>query len=72
MLEAGTKELPTIPQRSPKPVKHKLRDRQRQMAHETSLILLGGLGHGFPGDHGRWGEIYGYVGAFFDSVLKDG
>jgi dipeptidyl aminopeptidase/acylaminoacyl peptidase len=36
----------------------------------VSLIMLGGLGHGFPGDHGRWGEIYGYVGAFFDSVLK--
>ena len=36
----------------------------------SSLIMLGGLGHGFPGDHGRWGEIYGYVGAFFDSVLK--
>jgi len=38
----------------------------------SSLILLGGLGHGFPGEHGRWGEIYGYVGAFFDSVLKGG
>ncbi len=36
----------------------------------SSLIMLGGLGHGFPGEHGRWGEIYGYVQAFFDSVLK--
>lgn len=37
----------------------------------STLILLGGLGHGFPGDHGRWPEIYGYVRAFFDLYLKD-
>lgn len=36
----------------------------------SSLILLGGLGHGFPGKHGRWGEIFGYVGAFLATYLK--
>lgn len=36
----------------------------------STLVLLGGLGHGFPGDHGRWGEIYGYVGAFLAAALK--
>jgi len=35
----------------------------------STLILLGGLGHGFPGDHGRWGEIYGYVSAFLAATL---
>jgi acetyl esterase/lipase len=36
----------------------------------STLVMLGGLGHGFPGDHGRWREIYGYVVAFFDTHLK--
>lgn len=36
----------------------------------STLILLGGLGHGFGGDHGRWSEIYGYVASFFDLHLK--
>ncbi len=36
---------------------------------QSTLILLGGLGHGFPGEHGRWSEIYGYVGAFLDAVV---
>ena len=36
----------------------------------STLIMLGGLGHGFPGDHGRWREIYGYVTSFFESHLK--
>lgn len=36
----------------------------------STLILLGGLRHGFSGDHGRWPEIYGYVRAFFDLYLK--
>lgn len=36
----------------------------------STLILLGGLSHGFPGEHGRWGEIFGYVSAFFRATLR--
>ncbi len=36
---------------------------------QSTLILLGGLGHGFAGEHGRWSEIYGYVKAFFDATI---
>lgn len=36
----------------------------------STLILLGGLGHGFSGAHGRWREIFGYVSAFLAAHLK--
>jgi acetyl esterase/lipase len=56
---------------------------QSRLLHQTlvdagaasTLIMLGGLGHGFSGigEHhadGRWREIYGYVRAFFDATLS--
>jgi acetyl esterase/lipase len=40
---------------------------------DVTLVILGGLGHGFPGDHHRWDEIWGYVDEFFDrNLMSDG
>jgi acetyl esterase/lipase len=38
---------------------------------DVTLVILGGLGHGFPGNHNRWDEIWAYVDAFFDRNLKE-
>jgi acetyl esterase/lipase len=35
----------------------------------STLMMLGGLGHGFGNQPGRLGEIYGYVRSFFDAYL---
>jgi acetyl esterase/lipase len=37
---------------------------------DVSLVILEGLGHGFPGEHHRWDEIWRYVDEFFDRKLR--
>jgi acetyl esterase/lipase len=39
---------------------------------DSTLVLLAGLEHGFPGEHKRWDAIWDQVGQFFDRVLGGG
>ncbi len=39
---------------------------------DSTLVILDGLEHVFPGDHGRWDEIWGYMDRFFDRTLGGG
>jgi acetyl esterase/lipase len=65
LLMHGTRDRVVIPSQS-----ELLHAAFESAGVSSSLVLLGGLGHGFPGDHGRWREIYGYVGAFLEAYLR--
>jgi acetyl esterase/lipase len=65
LIMHGADDLTVIPNQS-----NLLHDALVKAGANTTLVILEGLGHGFPGEHNRWGEIWSYVDAFFDLHLK--
>ena len=65
LLMHGTGDRVVIPSQS-----ELLHEALTRAGVRSTLILLGGLGHGFPGEHGRWREIFGYVSVFFAAHLR--
>jgi acetyl esterase/lipase len=64
LIMHGTTDLTVLPNQS-----QLLHDALIQAGAESTLVMLRGLGHGFPGNHNRWDEIWAYVDAFFDQHL---
>lgn len=65
LIMHGGDDLTVIPNQS-----QLLHDALMQAGADITLVILGGLGHGFPGNHKRWDEIWNYVDEFFDRYLK--
>ncbi len=66
LIMHGGDDLTVIPNQS-----ELLHDALVKAGADITLVILGGLGHGFPGDHNRWDEIWSYVDTFFDKYLKN-
>ena len=65
LIMHGGDDLTVIPNQS-----QLLHDALVQAGADITLVILGGLGHGFGGDHHRWDEIWAYVDEFFERNLK--
>lgn len=66
LIMHGADDLTVIPNQS-----ELLHQALLEAGVDSTLVILDGLGHGFPGEHNRWDEIWVYVDAFFDKHLKN-